>query len=336
MYVTPDRIDEPLYVVVPIFNAPRYKSRWKLYQRFAKYVVDSGAILVTVEAAFGERQHALDGRAPDGEAAEVTRGDRHIYVRVRTNHEMWIKENLINIGVRHLPADWKYVAWIDGDIIFARPNWVGEIIHQLQHFKFLQLFSFAQDLGPTYEASRQPWRGFVDSYLRGVERPATPGGYYYYAPGKLRAWHPGYAWACTRDAFDAVGGLIDFAILGSGDTHMAWALIGEVERVVPPGMSPDYMARLLEWQNRAEQHIRRNIGVMSGLLLHYWHGRKRDRGYQDRWKILVKNQYQPSLDLKPDWQGVHQLVDRLEPRSLALRDEIRQYARSRNEDSIDE
>ena len=26
-------------------------------------------------------------------------------------------------------------------------------------------------------------------------------------------WHSGFAWACTREAWDALGGLIDFAIL---------------------------------------------------------------------------------------------------------------------------
>jgi len=69
--------------------------------------------------------------------------------------------------------------------------------------------------------------------------------------------------------------------------------------------------------------------------VHYWHGRKVDRRYWDRWKAIVQNQFNPNLDLKYDWQGCLQLVDRGERRSIALRDDARRYFRARNEDSID-
>jgi len=56
-----------------------------------------------------------------------------------------------------------------------------------------------------------------------------------------------------------------------------------------------------------------------------------DRHYSDRWKILVDNKYNPESDLKRDAQGLYSLTDR----SPGLRDGIRTYFRSRNEDSID-
>ena len=40
---------------------------------------------------------------------------------------------------------------------------------------------------------------------------------------------PGLAWACTRPAWDAVGGLVDFAVWGGGDWHMAHALTERVQ-----------------------------------------------------------------------------------------------------------
>ena len=33
---------------------------------------------------------------------------------------MWIKENLINIGINNLPANADYVAWCDADIEFSK------------------------------------------------------------------------------------------------------------------------------------------------------------------------------------------------------------------------
>jgi hypothetical protein len=50
--------------------------------------------------------------------------------------------------------------------------------------------------------------------------------------------------------------------------------------------------------------------------------------YCDRWKILRDNDYDPSTDIVRDWQGVWQLAGN-KPR---LRDDIRAYFRTRNED----
>jgi hypothetical protein len=355
-WTTPDYLHSPLYVIVPIFNPIRYKSRWKHYERFADHVKQSGGVLVTVEAAFGSRHHALQAgisqhempiyqEAPTKptEFHKARTTEPHIYIRVRTDDEIWFKENLINIGISRLPEDWKYVAWVDGDVAFARPNWVGETIHQLQHYKLVQMFSESQDLGPRY-ASINHAQSFMSCHVKGIPRPTprtdtqtvpygsggVPG-----LPGKYILWHPGFAWAARREAIDELGGLVDFARMGAADNHMAHALIGCVEDSFHHGVHPNYRKRLLEWQWRCDRYIRRNVGYVSGLLIHYWHGRKVDRRYWDRWRVIVENQYNPDLDVKYDWQGLLQLADRGEPRSITLRDDARRYFRARNEDSIE-
>ena len=59
LFSRPDRLHDPLYVVTTVFNATRYRSRWRLYEDFAKHVAEAGAILITVEIAFGERDFAV-------------------------------------------------------------------------------------------------------------------------------------------------------------------------------------------------------------------------------------------------------------------------------------
>lgn len=339
MYVVQDYIREPLYVITPVFNPIRYKTRWKLYQRFAKMVHDAGAILVTVEAAFGERNPALktDAQAApvDFQPKQSQAGDRmHQYLKVQTSQELWLKENLINYAMARLPHDWKYVAWVDADVAFARPNWVGETIHQLQHYPIIQMFSQAVDLDPEYQIIKTH-KGFVASLLES-DGAAPPDDYYYADPNHNKlSWHPGFAWAARRDAIDNLGGLIDWGIVGSGDNMMAHALLGNAANILRTGVHPAYRRMTMAWQTQAETHIRRNIGMLSGLLLHYWHGKKRDRRYRDRWKILIENRFNPDLDLKRDWQGLWQLVDHGDDRSRRLRDQLKGYFRARNEDSID-
>ena len=350
MYRTPDYINEPLYVVTPIFNAPRYKSRWKLYQRFAKQVDDAGGILVTVEAAFGERAFAIEPPKVYTPAAHHTEhapdvsrhphpgasGRQHIYLQVRTGTELWTKENLINLAIARLPIDWKYVAWVDADVQFARPNWVGETIHGLQHYAMMQMFSQAQDLGPTHQAvGGSPRPAFVTGFVQGLHdgtyKFPVSDSYYYGARGAT-----GLAWAARRDAINGVGRLMDHAILGASDWHMAHALFGHAELSMPEPLHPEYKRRVMRWQELADRHIRGNVGVVDGLILHYWHGKKVDRQYDNRWKILVDNAFNPNTDIKYDWQGVLQLEDDGTPRAASLRDGLRAYFRARNEDSIDE
>lgn len=304
MYQTPDPIAADLYVVTPIFNPIRYKSRWKHWQRFAKYVTDSGAKLVTVEASFGERSHACH------------LGD---VIQVSGNDELWVKENLINIGISRLPANARYIAWIDADVIFADPSWVGRTIHALQHYDFVQMFSWGMDVGPTYEPVGVPVPGIIAN-------PGPPE----YKGGNRRS---GLAWAARRDALDYVGGLMDFCVLGSADWHMAHALLGRGDDSRPEEVTDEYKRAILEWQYRALQ-LPRGVGYVPGLLLHYWHGRKVNRLYNERWKPLIEHQYNPQMDIKKNAHGVYQLCRHGE-RGNAIRDAFRAYFRARNEDSID-
>jgi hypothetical protein len=143
-------------------------------------------------------------------------------------------------------------------------------------------------------------------------------------------WHTGYAWACTRRAWDTFGGLIDRAVAGAGDHHMALALVGNAKRSLPGGTHPAYDKMVLDWEDRASA-LHKNVGYMEGTVLHHWHGKKSDRRYQSRWNILREHRYDPSVDLSPDYRGVLHLTAKGE----RLRHPMRMYFRSRNEDSVD-
>jgi hypothetical protein len=339
-YVAPDPVNQPLYVVATVYNPLRWKARWKHYERFAQHVIDSGAVLYTHEIAFGEREPATDYAAEHGTKAFCDFRESMIQANrwwvTRTDQELWFKENSINRMVSRLPNDWKYVAWVDADVHFLRPNWVGETIHQLQHYKFLQMFSQAQDLDPNYQV--MGWRpSFMFAYLDGTLAGLRKNSYYYYPYGKkgLGAWS-GLAWACTREAWDAVGGLMDFCITGAADWYMAWALVskhpGDILPVIPKNSHPHFIEQILRWELMAHRGIRQNVGVMTGTVAHMFHGRKADRKYIDRSKLLSTWQFSPILDIRYDWQGLLQLNDDGSQRFVRMRDSIRKWARERNED----
>lgn len=336
-YLVPDRIVEPLYAIVPYTNPWRWKSREKHTTRAVKHFMDSGAVVVLVEVAFNRREFAFADSGLDGAAANcgVLGADhkfRHRYIGLRSASELWLKENQINVAVAHaLPYDWQQLCWLDSDVHFVRPNWVGECIHKLQHYDFLQMFSHARDLSPTYEVLPEKYphadgAGWVQAWKDGkLEGSAYP-------PARV---FPGLAWAATRRGWDAVGGLLDFAIWGGGDWHMAHALVEKTEGMMRNDLHRNYQKMVMQWYHRCRTHIRQNVGVMEGSIFHAWHGRKEGRGYNQKHALLARIGFDPLRHLKRDYQGLWQLHDDRSTAFVQLRDLMRKIAHERDEDTSD-
>jgi hypothetical protein len=153
----------------------------------------------------------------------------------------------------------------------------------------------------------------------------------YYGKGVPRVF-PGLAWACTRKAWDDVGGLLDVAIWGGGDWHMAHALIEKTEGMMRSDLHRNYKKTVNQWYHRCRTHIRRNVGVMTGTVLHNWHGKKVGRGYNTKHALLAKIGFDPQRHLKRDAQGLYQLHDDRSTAYVQLRDMMRKVALERNED----
>ena len=312
------RLPSELHIIAVVFNPLRFRSRYNLFKAFKQHVESSGATLWVVELAYGERPF------------EVAEEDNPRHLKLRTTDELWHKERMINEAVTQLPLDWKYVAWVDADVTFINPDWVHETMQQLQHHPVVQMFTHSIDIGE----NQQPidyFEGFAYSHLQGNRRvPSLNGvkgrkGDYYTG----RHWHPGYAWAYRRDAWDALGGMLDINIVGGGDHQMAYGMIGKIDKTIPGNSTPTYTAAVKQWGANAAI-LKRDIGAVPGTLVHHFHGLKVNRGYYDRWKILTDNQFCPVTDIKPDWQ----MMWKLNGNKIALRDQLRAYFRARNEDSI--
>lgn len=301
------------WVVAVVSNPQRFKTRWDLFSKFKTYVEKQTPNLIVVEAAFGERSFVITNSVDP----------RH--VQVSTFDELWHKENMINLGIQRITQiqpDWKYVAWIDGDVEFVNPAWLEETVHQLQHYQVVQMFQNAIDLGPKNETFAT-YQSFMSIYLKGL----MWGKEYTYA-------HPGYAWAARREAIEMLGGLYDLSVIGSGDYLMARSFIGSAVDIWGKTYSHGLRKSVLDWQSRCTRLLHRDVGFVPGTLLHYWHGKKKNRKYLERNDILVRSQYDPFVDIKRDPQGLWQLDMDGTDRMIRLRDDLRIYAAQRNEDDV--
>lgn len=296
-----------LYVILPYFNYCKYKSRTKLFLEFIRRIQHNHSIRIIV----------VEG-TPKGTAFDlpIFNDDIFLHIKVELADRVWIKENLINLAIKNLPKEWYYVAWIDADLTFLNEHWVDETIKQLKTVDIVQLFEIAMNLGPNGETLKID-KGFVYQYLKSGKE--------YTKTYKYGFWHPGYAWACNRLAYEKMGKLIDFGILGSGDHHMALAWIGKVECSHPGNIHLDYMLALKSYQDRCKEL---KLGYVPGSILHHYHGSIADRRYQERWQILTKNNYSPFKDIAYKENGLMYLTES----GKRLQEPIDDYFKGRRED----
>jgi hypothetical protein len=264
--------EQVLYVVLPYFNFCGFKRRRDLFIEFVERMKRVKGIRIVISEVVGP------ARLP------CFKGIMH-HLTFETSSRIWLKENLINIAIKQLPATWKYVAWIDADITFINPKWVQETLDELEQYSIVQMFQTAVNIGLKGEVFKVDKSfGYM---LRGSGTP-------YVKNDKYGFWHPGYAWACTRDAWIQTGGLLDWAILGSGDRHMAMALIGKVLDSAPGNIHENYRAMLREFQHACKGLT---LGYVSGTIIHHWHGSLENRRYKERWDILTQNRFDPLVDI---------------------------------------
>jgi len=300
-----DPIDDTLHVIVVTSNPCQYARRYILAREFiSRMEQESNVTVYVVELAYGDHQFYVTEK----------KNPRHLQVRGQI--PLWHKENMINMGVKLLPARWKAMAWIDADIEFENVNWAMDALKVLNGCRdVIQLFSHAVDMDKRMEAmSIFPSFGF--QYAKGSRYGGTG----------INMWHPGYAWACTRKAYDRMGGLYEYSILGSGDHNMSFSFIGQPDKSLNQDTTNAYKESLRLFQKRVA-HLR--LGYVPGVIRHHFHGSKKNRKYHERWQILVDSAYNPFVHITKNRDGL------LVPTELCpqkMLDEILAYFAERNED----
>jgi hypothetical protein len=289
-----------LYVILPYFNYCGFKSRRRLFIECVKRLQNTPGLRVVIAEALGPAPLPKMG----------------VHFTFKVSDQIWIKENLVNMAVKKLPADWLYVAWIDADITFLNENWPIDTVSLLRANEVVQLFQTAVNLGPRGEAIK------IDKSFGFMCKDS---GTTYTKTDKYGFWHPGYAWACSRHAWEKMGGLIDWAILGSADRHMAMALIGEAASSCPGNINTNYKIFLMVYEARCKNF---RLSYVPGSILHHWHGSLANRKYKERWQILTQHNFDPREDLETDEQG----LTLLSKKGKRMAKDISEYFLERKED----
>ena len=193
-----------LWAITCYFNPVGYHRRVQNYHTFRSRL---GVPLVTVELSF-------DGNF------QLGRGDADVLVQLSGRDVLWQKERLLNVALRAIPDDGKYVAWLDCDVVFATDDWAERASRALDRYYLVHLYDERHNLPPDGLPDQLdsinavlPTRSAVHKMVTGEASPED-----FFQAGSPLALRStcGLAWASHRDLL-ADHRLYDACILGSGD-----------------------------------------------------------------------------------------------------------------------
>ena len=323
-------IESQLHIIAVIFNPCNYERRYELMHNFINHIEENeNAILYIVELAYGNNPFVIT-KSNNSKHLQL-RSESTISTTESTNEStnesttestdesiLWSKESLINVGVKKLlPADWKAFAWIDADITFDSVSWIDNTLRLLKGaYDILQLFSHCIDM----DKKNSTMKVFNSAgYQYSKNLPFSNKG--------ENSWHPGYAWAITKTAYERIGGLYDKAILGSGDNIMMLSIIGHGLKAINDESTQSYKNSVINFEKKIKTL---RFGYTPTVILHNYHGSKKMRGYSTRWKLLVEHNYSPDEHIVYDKNG---LISMSKKFPIELKNEILKYFISREEDS---
>ena len=308
-----------IWGITTFFNPAHYQNKKINYDEFRRNIKRQGLPIVAVELSF------------DSHPFELERKDAEILVQIRGNEQniLWQKERLFNIALKRLPKDCDKVVWLDCDVIFQDDAWIINTSKLLEQYVVVQPFTYTSLLEKKdgFNLNRKNKPGHADGEIamsRGAvltlpSEGARP-------PEARHGGHPGFAWAIRREVIDAVG-FYDRTPIHGADDLMCFGFIGKFDQAKGK-LSPKMFDNYKKWAEDTYLEVRGSVGATEGELFHLWHGTRKDRGYDQDNKVLLKYDFDPGHDFYLD----KNMIWRFPLRQAEMQHELLRYFYERNEE----
>ena len=268
--------------------------------------------------------------------------------RISAKNTLWYKEQLLNKVIQSLPERFKYVLWVDADVIFSNRYWMVEAVQQLQTNNVVQLFEYAIHMEkgqsvPHFNVenerkyilscdakevkihNRRMWKSYASNFVERSERPLRYMSDHYDVRG-----HVGFAWGARREVLKAVP-LYDRALIGGGDGIIAYASTGQLVglRTIKE-MFGDILDDVYAWGKQWHDVVQGKVGCVKGDLYHIWHGDIKDRQYYKRTREFGQHLKRIHAESQQDENGLYVAKD---PKA---RQYVSSYYKEREPDNDDD
>lgn len=268
------RTDSEAVIVSCFFNPTNSPYRIKAFNKFKESIEHLNHYII--ECVIGNAKPQLSGK-----------NIHHVY----TKDLLWHKESLLNKAIAELPTKYKYVFWVDADVLFTNKNWLVDGAKELKKNNIIQPFEYCVHLdrdktSPTFNLRlekelvgtkvRHPklWRSFCANYS--INGYLAAGDENYDIHG-----HVGFAWGARREILDVMP-LYDRALIGGADHIIAHAAAGHINHKCIQKSFTENLDEVNEWSRKFYKLINGKIGYVKGDLFHIWHGDIEKRQYLKR------------------------------------------------------
>jgi hypothetical protein len=291
------------------FNTNNYSSRRQNFDIFYRQLQRSDVNYLIAECAFGNAEFEL----PD---------DENIF-KFRSKHKMWQKERLLNLLIKQLKPQYKYIFWLDADVLLKNENWITEAVEKLKTNTICQPFSVAVRLEknqkePNFnvEASKmlvdfpnrssiqqtKLWRSFAYNYCNNKHLAEN---LMFDIHG-----HTGFAWGMRRELLDRIP-LFDKAIVGTADHIIAHASVGQIPHncLEKAFTNPKMLENIYNWSIEFNRITENKLDFVESELWHLWHGELKDRQYLQRTQDFNVLDFDEENDLVVNDDDVYEFPD---------------------------
>lgn len=288
--------ESKLHVIIPYFNHTNARAnRRNLELCLRNLSLNSDCRIVLVEGIWNR-----DSQLPDFS----DRIFRHLTFGL--GGPLWVKENLINLGIKSLGDDWQYAAWIDKDIQFLNPDWATETMRKLEEVDILQPWSRVLFLNSRYEVKdSSPHVHSLQKYQGAGESGGLISFCRALSDGDSNGGHPGNAWAAKKSFFNKIGKLFDQCVVGGGDSVLV-ACLDTRYKCRDPDRAANFGVFLNEYTPGFNDVT---TGWVNGTILHHHHGEMEKRNYLGRYGLLRKHGFNAESQLSYDANGTLKLAN---------------------------
>jgi len=210
--------------------------------------------------------------------------------RVNTKDLLWHKEALLNGIIKTLPKKFKYVFWLDTDVLFTNNDWLIQGVEELKYNNIIQPFEYCIHLEegetkPSFDVAferkfvsnpairhQSIWRSFCANHRTTDFSDDT---------NYDKHGHVGFAWGARREILDSMP-LYDKALIGGADHIIAHASAGQIGHSCLMKSFTEDIDAVNEWCEDFDLLINGKISYVKGDLYHLWHGDVAKRQYLKR------------------------------------------------------
>jgi hypothetical protein len=281
------KANDALYLLVSYFNYNSNKSRERNIYSFIQKNSNSKVKIVIIEAIYNNHNQLKDL------SSQV-----FLHLKYNIKHPVSLQDNLINVGIKKLPTDWEYLAWVDSDVIFNNENWAQNILKELQDKDIVHCFKEADFLNQDGTVSNFNFLSECYTHINKIK----------YLDIHQKT-HCGFAWALKKSFYEQMKEIFDYSIIGSNDVVMNLVVLKKSleDYFSNSGYSQEYIDLVTEYYNRKKEV---KFTFIDNKITHLWHGDINNRNYHLRKSILKKYQFNPKQHILKNEDGIIELTEK--------------------------